>query len=360
MSVRKRGGRWHFDFMIRGLRYRGAIPEARTKAQALQAEVRIKQEIFDGRYGKPSGEAIFVKYAEDVFLPWSRENKRSYVNDEYHIETFKDYFGNKSFREITPMLLEKFKRDRRHGETRYKRERRPASVNRELQLLSKFFNLAIRDGLTDTNPCRNVMKLREDNQRNRYLLPAEEKRLLLQLDGPRAHLKPIVLLAIHTGMRRGEILKLRWAEVDFVRNLIYVTSTKSGKDRTVPLNDVARTVLTDLKKEANGSASVFVCDKTGKAPLDIKTGFARAREDSKIEGFRFHDLRHTFATRLADSGVDPFTIAELLGHADLRMTKRYTHATDQRRRSAVASLSNYSQEKNCHKIVTMPKRKAAG
>jgi integrase len=209
----------------------------------LQAEVRIKQEIFDGRYGKPSGEAIFVKYAEDVFLPWSRENKRSYVNDEYHVETFKDYFGNKSFREITPMLLERFKPDRRHGETRYKRERRPASVNRELQLLSKIFNLAIRDGLTDTNPCRNVMKLREDNQRNRYLLPDEEKRLLAQLEGPRAHLKPIVLLAIHTGMRRGEILKLRWTEVDFVRNLVYVTSTKSGKDRTVPLNDVARTVL---------------------------------------------------------------------------------------------------------------------
>lgn len=108
------------------------------------------------------------------------------------------------------------------------------------------------------------MKRREDNQRNRYLLPAEEKRLLLQLDGPRAHLKPIVLLAIHTGMRRGEILKLRWAEVDSVRNLIYVTSTKSGKDRTVPLNDVARTVLTDLKKQSNGSATVFVCDKTGK------------------------------------------------------------------------------------------------
>ena len=134
-----------------------------------------------------------------------------------------------------------------------------------------------------------------------------------------------------------------------------VTSTKSGKDRTVPLNEIARAVLVDLKEQGNGSASVFICDKTGEAPRDVKTGFARARSDAKIEGLRFHDLRHTFATRLADSGVDPFTIAEL------RMTKRYTHATDQRRRSAVAMLSNYSQPAaNCHKIVTTPKKRAAG
>jgi integrase len=120
-------------------------------------------------------------------------------------------------------------------------------------------------------------------------------------------------------------------------------------------------VLVELKNQDSGSTSVFVCDKTGAALLDIKTGFARARSDAKIEGLRFHDLRHTFATRLADSGVDPFTIAELLGHADLRMTQRYTQTTDQRRRSAVEKLSAYSQSaKDCHNVVTMPKNKAAG
>jgi hypothetical protein len=93
----------------------------------MQAEVRIKQDVFDGRYGKPTGEAIFAEYAENVFLPWSRENKRSFLNDEYHVETFKAYFGGKKFREITPMLIERFKRDRRTGKTRHKRERRPAS-----------------------------------------------------------------------------------------------------------------------------------------------------------------------------------------------------------------------------------------
>ena len=124
---------------------------------------------------------------------------------------------------------------------------------------------------------------------------------------------------------------------------------------------MVRDVFGRLKKESDGSGSVFVCEKTGEARLDIKTGFARAREEARIEGLRFHDLGHTFATRLADSGVDPFTIAELLGHGNLRMTRRYTHATDQRRRAAVEKLSIYGQSAdNCHKIVTMPKKKAAG
>jgi integrase len=112
-------------------------------------------------------------------------------------------------------------------------------------LLLKIFNQAIRDGLTEANPCKQVMKLREDNQRNRYLLPEEEQALLAQLVGPREHLRAIVLLAIHTGMRKDEILRLQWPEVDFLRNLIYVTLTKSGKNRTVPLNNVARGVLVD-------------------------------------------------------------------------------------------------------------------
>lgn len=361
MAVRKRGGRWHYDFMIRRVRYRGTLPEARNKSQAERAENRVREDVYNGRYGKPTGESIFVQYAEDVFLPWSRENKRSFVNDEYHVKTFKAYFGDKSFREITPMLLEKFKRDRLHGKTRYGRERRPASVNRELQLMSKIFNLAIRDNLTESNPCKSVKKLREDNHRNRYLLIEEEQKLLAQLTGPRAHLKPIVLLAIHTGMRRGEILNLRWSEVDFGRNVVHVTRTKSGKDRTVPLNEVARSVLLELKQHSKGSDSVFVSSKTGEALRGIKHGFARARLDAKISGLTFHDLRRTFGTRLGDDGVDAFTIMELMGHSDLRMTIRYVRGTDQSRRNAVEKLTTYGQsQKDCHKIVTMPKNKAAG
>lgn len=220
--------------------------------------------------------------------------------------------------------------------------------------------MAKRDGLTDTNPCEKVMKLREDNKRTHYLSPEEEQRLLAVLIGPRGHLQPIVLLAIQTRMRKGEILKFRWTEVDFVRGLIYVTRTKSGKDRFVPMNEVVRSELLALKAAAQSPEIVFVSPKTGNSLSWIKRGFAAACREAGVINLRFHDLRHTTGTRMADAGVDAFTIAEVLGHADLRMTARYTHATDQNKRRAVEKLASYGQSANdCHKIVTMEKKKAA-
>jgi integrase len=359
MSVKRRGDRWYYDFMIKRIRYRGAIPEARTKQQARDAEAAVRKSIFDGTYGRPSGTSSFIEYAEKVFLPWSKEYKRS-TNDQYHIETFKGYFANKSFREITPMLIEKFKRERRQGITRYKIERKPASVNRELALLSKIFNMAIRDGLADTNPCEKVQKMREDNKRTRYLLPKEEKSLMAVLTGTRAHLWPVVLLAIYTGMRKGEILSLTWPQVDFMRNVIHLLITKSGKARSVPMNEPVRNELLNLKAESNGSEFVFVSVRTGRALGWIKRAFATACREAGIENLHFHDLRHTTSTRLADNGVDPFTIAQILGHSDLRMTARYTHATDHSLKRAVEGLVEYNQpERDCHKIVTNEKRKAS-
>jgi integrase len=358
MSVKKRGGRWYYDFMIKRIRYRGAIPEARTKQQALDAEAAVRKSVFDGTYGRPSGTASFIEYAEKVFLPWSKENKLS-INDQYHIETFKAYFSDKSFRDITPMLIEKFKRDRRQGLTRNSTQRKPASVNRELALLSRIFNMAIRDGLAAVNPCEKVQKLREDNKRTRYLSLDEEDRLMAALTGPREHLQPIVAIAINTGMRRGEILSLQWPQVDFLRGIIHVIRTKSGKPRSVPMNDLVREELQSLRAKARGSQYVFVSARTGGALAWIKRAFAAACREAQIEDFRFHDLRHTAGTRMLDAGVDPFTIAQILGHSDVRMTARYAHSTDQSKRRAVESLARYRQsQKDCHRIVTSEKRKA--
>lgn len=149
---------------------------------------------------------------------------------------------------MSPLLIEKFKRDRRESITRRESVRSPASVNHELTLLSKIFNLAIDYKVTDTNPCKKVKKYKLDNKRYRYLLPEEEPRLMAALSGPRAHLKPLVIVAIGTGMRRGELLSLRWANVDFSRGLIHVMNsrreqTKSGHSRSIPMNRISRTEL---------------------------------------------------------------------------------------------------------------------
>jgi len=367
MSVKKRGGRWHFDFMIRRLRYRGTLAEARTKQDAKDAEAAIRREVYEGVYGKPKGEGSFIEYAEQVFLPWSKANKRSWKTDAINVEVLKQYFEGKSFREITPMAIEKFKKLRLQEPTRGKGQRSVASVNRNLSCLSKIFSLAIRDGEANSNPCRQVKKYDEHNERNRYLLAEEEDRLFAALTGRRAHLRPIVEVAVNTGMRRGEILGMRWSWIDLARGYIHIPSSlsKSGKGRTVPMNQTVREVLLMLGGGRTSTELVFGSPKTDGPLTDIKHGFSAACVEAGLENFHFHDLRHTAATRLADVGADPFVIAEVLGHADLRMTKRYTHATDQRKREALEQIAQYgkkagkvdSSQQNCHKIVTMETRK---
>jgi integrase len=353
--VRKRGYRWYFDFMVRRVRYRGAIPEARTKWQAEKVEARIRLEVYENRYGRSSGGQLLSEFVDKVFLPWSKANKRSSRDDELHANVICDFFAGKTFDQISPLLVEKFKKQRRESVTRYERERTPASVNRELAALSRIFSLAIDNGILETNPCRKVKRLRENNERRRYLTSEEEERLMAVLTGRRAHLRPVVLLAINTGMRRGELLSLMWRNVDFQRSVIHVTNTKTGKDRDVPMNSDVRYILLDLQRQGKDEAFVFKNRKTGVNLIDVKRAFNGACVDAGIEDFRFHDLRHTAGTRLADAGADAFTIAEILGHATLQMTKRYTHATDERKRKAVEALSNLPK-----KIVTRLSQSKSG
>jgi len=129
-------------------------------------------------------------------------------------------------------------------------------------------------------------------------------------------------------MRRGEILGLEWKNIDLTRGLIYVTNTKSDKDRVIPLNQAARSALESVKQAGQ---RVFDVDW-------IRMAWMAAVKDAKISDFRFHDLRHTAATRLADAGTDAFTIAAILGHSTIQMSARYNHATDERKRRAVERM----------------------
>ena len=359
MSVYKRGKKsthWHYYFRVRGVRYRGAITEARTKWEAEQAETKIKQEIFEGRFGQLDlGSEKLADFIEKVFVPWSKANKRSWRHDEFRARTIREYFGGKTFREISPLLVEKFKRDRRESMTKRQTVSSPASVNHELTLLSKIFNLAIDYKVTDSNPCIKVRKYRLDNKRYRYLLPEEEPALMAALSGPRAHLNPLVKVALGTGMRLGEQLRLGWDKVDFSRGVLLVTRTKSGKDREIPMNPEVLEVLISLREGSSGRGYVFVNPRTGTRITEVKRGFGTALRIAGIEGLVWHDLRATFGTRLGEAGYDAFTIAALMGHSDIHTTARYVRATDRNKREAVEAAMLGSQ-KVVHKLATRQQR----
>jgi integrase len=358
MTIRKRGTRYYYDFMIRRQRYRGAIPEARTKAEAEQAETKIKNKVYERKYGKISASRPFAEFVRGTYLPWARANKRSKKDDEFHAKVFCRHFGNRSLSEIDHQMIEEFKVKRMESVTRFGRTRKPGSVNRELAILSGIFRMAVDYEEIPQNPCRKVQKLPENNQRTRHLSFAEEDRLFAELTGEREYLRSLVTVAIYAGPRRGELLKLRWPDVDFDLNTINFKQTKTNKDRAVPMEPIVRAALLKLRETSGDAEYVFVNPDTGTRYADVKKSFSAACREASITDFRFHDLRHTFGTRLANAGVDVVKIKELMGHASIVTTMRYIHATDQGKRGAIVVLSQYRQ-KHCRKFVTNEKRQSS-
>jgi integrase len=211
-------------------------------------------------------------------------------------------------------------------------------INRYLALLKKMFNLAIDWGYLDTNPVKKVQLFSEkDNLVERILGDVEEQRLL---DECADHLRPIVKTALHTGMRRGEILNLKWDQVDLRKRSIRVEKTKSGKNRHVPINDDLHEEFSRLKKLNGNSIYVFLNPKTGQPIKEVKTAFNAAKRRADIQGLRFHDLRHTFASRLIEMGADIITVKDLLGHHSVVVTQRYTHSSSDQKMNAVQKLAH--------------------
>jgi integrase len=344
MPVRKRNGIWQVDFQIRGVRYKRSVKEATSKQQAQLVEARMRQEVFDGRYGREGGSTLFNDFVSEVFLPWSKENKSSYVTDEVFCRAASDFFQGKKFRDITPLLIEKFKKSRnitQHGTTR-----KAASINRELACLSKIFSLAVDYDYSAQNPCSKVKRLKVDNARGRYLMDGEEEMLFAALVENYAWLRPIVELGLHTGMRRGEILKLEMSNVDLQKGWINLRpdQTKEKKAKLIPLNSLTRRALESMYDETARRVFPYTVGQIEKA-------FASAVKRAELVDFHFHDLRRTVATRLNSMGVDIITLAALLGHAPPKitgvlmpeMTRIYARPTTEMLRRAMNLLGEWKE-----------------
>lgn len=320
-----------FDFD--GQTYYPKAKGARTLADYKRAEAEALNDIIAGKWGKHQKPKL-ADYIREQYLPWAKIHHKpsNYQSDRWRSDVLINSLGKLRLDELTPFRIEQFKRERMTNPTRLGTTRAPASVNHEIALLSKILSLACDHGHLESNPCRKVKKLRLNNRRHRYLTESEEPRLLAACFGKRTHLAPLIRLALQTGMRRGELLKLTWRDVDLGRAVIHIRDPKNGRDRAVPMNDEARSVIEQLST-GRPEARLFPFD-------EIKRAWHTCCRIAGIEDLHFHDLRHTFATRLADAGADAFTIAALLGHTTIQMAARYTHATDQGKRSAVEKMEN--------------------
>jgi integrase len=329
-------------FSFNGETYYPDTKGARTLSDFRQLEAQAYNDAVAGKLGRKQKPKL-ADFIKQEYLPWAKIHHKpsNYQSDRWRCDVLIAGLGKLRLDELTPFRIEQFKRERMQGTTKRGTTRAPASVNHEMAVLSKILSLACDHGQLETNPCRKVKKLRLNNRRHRYLTEAEEPRLLDACFGKRQHLRPLIRLALQTGMRRGELLKLTWRDIDLGRAVIHIRDPKNGRDRAIPMNDEARAVLDQLCP-GRADDRLFPFD-------EIKRAWNTSCRIAGIEDLHFHDLRHTFATRLADAGADAFTIAALLGHTTIQMAARYTHATDQGKRSAVKNLEN-----RC-KIVATPK-----
>lgn len=215
---------------------------------------------------------------------------------------------------------------------------KPSTINRDVTRLKSILSQAVMLGRLAEHPLKKLKPLKElDDDRVRYLEDDERSRLKEALNASEPYLKTIVIVALNSGMRRGEIFNLKWADINFKLGQITVqaSGTKARKKRYVQMNDVVSSELHEWRKHAVGE---YVFNgKNGKL-TDVKKSFATLMKRAEIKDFHFHDMRHDFASQLVMMGEPLYTVKELLGHASIKMTERYAHLSPKVQKKAVSRL----------------------
>lgn len=331
-SIVKREGKKGFTYRVRvrkGGRYISKTFTRLTDAKSWASEMETK---IDSRQ-LPSTEALKHTLADliDRYIDNELGEVKTAKDKARHLKWWKDQVGGVKLADITPTLLSEYR-------DKLKKKMQSGTVNRYLTSISHAFSVAVREwGWIESNPVSKVRKLKEPRGRVRFLsedsvdqqgraVHGERTRLLNACRKSRSPvLHDIVVLALSTGMRQGEIMNLTWKDVNFRDGRITLLDTKNGDIRAIPITGMALELLKQRAKVRRLDTQLVFPDKTGKAPAKFRDAWLAALDRAEIDNFRFHDLRHTAASYLAMSGATLAEIAEILGHKTLAMVKRYSH-----------------------------------
>ena len=305
---------------------------------------RILDSIGKGTYQEKIENIPTFEEASKEYMKWSRVNKMpsSSERDEICLKALLPVFGKRQLRDITTKMIEDYKTER-------VKIRNPKTVNHELSLVRHLYNKAILWDYAKENPVKGVKFFRETLPPPRFLSQEEIEKLLdacttiAQKDARCKYIKTIVLTALHTGLRKSNILNLTWDQVDLKARRITVPTTKNHDPHTVPVDDALFEELKNLPTRFKGG---YVFSDDGTVKGDVRKSFASVLKLAGIENFRFHDLRHTFASYLAMSGNNLRTVQDLLGHKSITMTLRYAHLSEEHLAEAVSKMSE-KMKPNC-------------
>jgi integrase len=297
--------------------------------QGVDVQAVRKHDRTKTKYSKFSTLQFFL---EEKYAPWLKS--RNPKTAEKTIKAFESSFPTLmdfQLSDITAWEIEKWRNKRLTDGVK------PATTNRQINTIKGCLSRAVEWGAIDSHDLSKVKTLTVDNSKVRYLSKDEEARLRENLKTcDTDFLEVIVILALNTGMRKGELLSLEWNHVNFDNKILTVDfqNAKSGNTRHLPLNTQAFNTLKQWQQETDGVGFVFK-DKNNSQLKDFPYIWGALLEEAQITNFRFHDLRHHFASKLVMASVDLNTVRELLGHSDLKMTLRYAHLAPEHKAAAV-------------------------
>ena len=326
----KRGNVWWMTYRDALGKQRFESCRTRNKQEAGNRLTDRRKETMEGFLPAPAIKPVAMEDLLSRYLEFV-SHQRGLRTKKLHVEHLKRLLGNPPIHTLNVEVLDRYR------ETRRAEGVGPATINREMATLKhamskavawKMIRKAVREDLA------GVQKYQEPAGRLRYLADQREAdRLLGECRGV---LKPIVTTALHTGMRKGEILGLTWDAVDLKHGFIRLSHTKSGEPRNIPMNDTLRKALAGLRTRID--VPWVFHDVDGHRLKDVRHPFEDACKRAGLADFHFHDLRHTFASWLVMNGVTVAAVSELLGHKSLSMTMRYAHLSPKHMTAAVKVL----------------------
>jgi site-specific recombinase XerD len=299
------------------------------KQEAIDRYRERKTQARDGTLPQRGGDRLLSDFVAE-FLDGEKHRMRSFRDYARQGAVWSERFRGRTLRSILPLDIQRWA-------SRRAQEVSAATVNRELSLLRRVFNVAIANDLVERNPVKKVRFYRENNARVRFLTNDEETRLRTAIG---EELWPLVAFALHTGLRQAEQFGLRWVDIDFANRVLTIPRSKHGDARHVHLSDTALAILQATPSRLK-SPYVFP-SATGETARDARNFYHRvfqpALRRARIDNFRWHDLRHTFASRLVMRGADLRSVQELMGHKTITMTLRYSHLSTAHRLAVVRLL----------------------
>ncbi|MGA3282610.1 MAG: tyrosine-type recombinase/integrase [Smithella sp.] len=332
MGLYKRDSVWWMSFTHNGKQIRRST-ETDDRKLAIRIFDKLRGEIAEGKWFEklPGKDYTFTELINKYLEEYSAVNKAksSNLRDKGIAKHLREYFGNIILTDITPRQISEYKVKRRKDGVS------PRTINYELTVIGHAFNIAMREwGWVENNPVNKVQKERINNAIERWLTLDEEKKLLFS--SPK-WLQEIIVFAINTGLRESEILDLKWSQIDLDRRTIIILEQKNRGVDTLPLNETALNVLLD-KNESEHTATGLVFTNPKKERIGTShliKSFHKAIRISGIAKLRFHDLRHTFASRLVQGGADLFSVQKLGRWRNTSMVMRYAHHQPESLRSAI-------------------------